>query len=243
MGRTGSLCSGISNDLRLIAEVFRRNYRNVCLDPGPLREAADRLRQFREGGVAKWEYTLVGLRFRIDRPKGSLPIEIGKDLSLDLDVSARGICGPDVYDRLERLAVNIQISARNEASSESNISAWHLDRHISQDDPQEVHPLYHFHHGGKKMAEIKDSIGKVLLLDPPRLPHPPMEALLSIDFILANFVGSVWKELRDDGTYANRIARAQELYWKPYFKSLHSWWDGTPRQSNHQAPALWPNLV
>jgi len=152
-------------------------------------------------------------------------------------------CNPNASEPLERLEVNIQITAKDEASNELNISAWHLDRHIGQDDPQDIHPLYHFQHGGKQMADIGGSVGRVLLLEPPRLPHPPMEALLSIDFVLANFVGSVWKELREDGTYANRISQAQELYWKPYFKSLHSWWDGTPRQSNQEAPALWPNLL
>ncbi len=243
MPRTRAFCSSIPSNLRMIADCLRRIARNVCPDPSPLETAASNLRMRRSSGVDKWEYELVALRFFVKRPKGTLPSWVRDGLTIELDVAAGGRCEPEEWDPLEQLVVNIEITAKDREKTKSSKCAWHLDRNIERDEPNEIHPQYHFQHGGHRVGDLGDSIGLALLLEPPRVAHPPMEALLSIDFILANFAGSVWKEIRDDGTYAKRIAQAQELYWRPYFKSLNSWWDGTPRLSNHNAPAIWPNLI
>lgn len=99
-----------------------------------------------------------------------------------------------------------------------------------------------FSMGGDQMDEIADSLGKVLLLPAPRMASPPMEAVLCIDFILSNFAGNEWRNLRDDRTYEKLLQEAQFRLWKPYVDRLASWWSG-PKQEKAEILELWPHLA
>jgi hypothetical protein len=91
-----------------------------------------------------------------------------------------------------------------------------------------------------------ENLGNVLLLDPPRLLHPPLDAILAVDFVLSNFMGAKWKQLRADEHYETMITHAQELFWKPYVKSLFAAGWGSAKERKERKlffKQLWPNLV
>jgi hypothetical protein len=210
----------------------------------PLYNAAQMCRNSTPKGPDYYGYDLNRLLFQIETPRHTLPRNVGDSLVLELSVTLKGICEVETDDPFKyELSVDIEISASN-SSPRKYLCAWHLDRHImgeEDSEPHEVHPLYHFQYGGKNMYHI-DNLGNVLLLDPPRLAHPPMDAILAIDFVLSNFAGAVWNKLRDDSVYRNIVADAQKRFWLPYFKSIVAQWGTTPERKACNARLLLPNL-
>lgn len=89
------------------------------------------------------------------------------------------------------------------------------------------------------MKAISGRLGETFFVDPPRLMHPPMDGILAIDFLLANYDGAMWKQLRDDGQYANLVnAKLKEL-WEPYFKSIAgSWYNPREKLSCFLCPSV-----
>lgn len=106
------------------------------------------------------------------------------------------------------------------------ICAWHLDSHppqatIGEYDSPFAHPRYHWQYGGEKVWHFDEGwFGTHLLLVSPRILHPPLDVILAIDFVLANFYAPIWKELRNESGYQRIIAAAQHYYWKPYFQQI-----------------------
>lgn len=109
----------------------------------------------------------------------------------------------------------------------------------------ELHPLYHFHFGGRRMMNTIDDgsgdLGDILLLAPPRIAHPPLDAVLAVDFVVGNFYPHDYKTLRDDEGYLRLIHDAQVRCWKPYANVCAGAWskktfiDWTPE-------LIWPAL-
>ncbi len=117
-----------------------------------------------------------------------------------------------------------------DSSSHIAKASWHFDRHPdkkddgkSEENTDFVHPLYHVHFGGKEINEGQIQYGEVLILESPRLLHPPMDIVLAIDFVLGNFYskssGKV-NELRDNPQYQKIVTKAKNRFWKPYFLGL-----------------------
>jgi hypothetical protein len=234
--KASSIKSRITKELLSLAEILERQSREVILNADVLKSSAN---QAKESGESGWEYQVAGLQMRVQAPQNVLPVQRGESsllIQVDLDVAG----AYDEKDDLTNLVLEICIHT----DQRKNICAWHFDRHIKgngSNEPEEAHPLYHFQHGGHAMKEISDSLGKVLLLPAPRLPFPPMDAILAIDFLLSNFAGKQWKKLRDDPTYSRLLRDAQVRYWKPYHERVASWWGQGPRDS--KTTELLPHLV
>lgn len=116
---------------------------------------------------------------------------------------------------------------------------WHLDREPNMDGNYK-HPYYHFHAGGKKLNGI--DLGGLLMINSPRIPHPPMDIVLSIHFVILNFLHTEdFKEqkkiLFDDG-YIGIVERAQKRILEPYFATFN----GT-RHSAYSPQNLFPLYV
>lgn len=61
----------------------------------------------------------------------------------------------------------------------------------------------------------------------PRIPFPPMDIYLGIDFIISNFwPKNKYKELLREDNYCNMIKQSREkLNWDNYFNSITSYWN------------------
>jgi hypothetical protein len=81
------------------------------------------------------------------------------------------------------------------------------------------------------------------LLGPPRLPYPPLDAILAIDFVLANFRGSVWRDLRSVAEYRRLVLEAQHRLWRPYMEMLGGAFVGEGPTPNDPVFDIWPNLL
>lgn len=231
-----------ATELRNLAQLLSKH--EVVNDLSPLYSAVDKCSKNTPNGKNSWGYDFDRLWFLVKTPRHTLPKEIGDHLNVELSVSLKGVCEYGSDDPFKELSVSLEVSA-NDSPTPKNLCAWHLDRHILEagdHESEEVHPLYHFQHGGQRMYGL-ENLGNVLLLDPPRLLHPPLDAILAVDFVLSNFMGAKWKQLRDDGEYENMIINAQELFWKPYVNSLSAGWGSVPERQGRNTLLLWPNLV
>jgi hypothetical protein len=234
-----------AQELELLARLFRREYWDVFPDTSPLHAAAKQCRAIPEKSDS-WGYKLNRLQIHVEKPRHTLPENINGQLIIELSVSVAGKCqAPKMDDPFEELAVNLVILGRDNNTQQENLCAWHLDRHIDSES-EAAHPLYHWQYGGNRMEHLKDNLGSVLLLETPRLSHPPMEGILAIDFVLSNFAGNTWKKLKTgtDGTYRNLVTKAQERFWYPYAKSIVAKWENPPtKRQNLNTLRLWPNLI
>lgn len=104
------------------------------------------------------------------------------------------------------------------------ISSWHLDRHSEPGIPSSLHPLYHLTFGGKHMENLdvdgEEKFGHSLIVRAPRISHPPMELLLSIDYVLQHYFIKDELDLLSDPNYQKIIHDLKTKFWKPYFLSL-----------------------
>jgi len=167
-----------------------------------------------------------------------------------LDVAVEGLCPPTLQtDPLLLHQVDIELKAPGAAGKPSFLQAWHFDRHIDEDGiPKPAHPRYHFTFGGKRLENHLDGFAKqhidgILLLDSPRLAHPPFDGVLAIDFVLSNFAGAQWQTLRALPEYIRIITYAQERLWFPYVAALHAHWCGDAQaKKKWLAAKIWPHI-
>ena len=134
----------------------------------------------------------------------------------------------DDGDPIRHLGVNIVVEAQYYLTGHDDLiavnCAWHLDKGAPQ-GAEFSHPLYHLNFGGSNMTKQGDVFGKLLLLAAPRIIHPPMDIILSCDFIIRNFYGKAKHEkITKKPEYIRLIERAHRRYWKPYYNAMLSHW-------------------
>lgn len=247
-----------ADDLRSLARVLLDA--GIIRDTEPLQRAAAACKLLRAEEGYRWEYRMHGLQFRtLDLVSGELRHSRPRTLSyldLQLDVVLEGACLDDnaLVDPLSNLIVDLQIEGLDERG-EALSCAWHLDRHISAEASQNsatpegegqsefAHPHYHFQFGGRQVWSKADvEFGTHMLLEPPRIAHPPLDAILAADFVISNYYGRFWRELRrDSGTYNELLRESQTRLWRPYAIATARYWDRAPRPDWY-APPIWPQL-
>lgn len=128
-----------------------------------------------------------------------------------------------INDLIVGYLFDIQITGYDQEAKEYHY-AWHLDKNIASSEPKFTHPYYHFQGGGNKL-EGKHT-GEILLIDFPRIPHPPMDLFLGLHFIINNFVSSKnypkKTQLMNDSEYQDIMMYSQKLVWDTYFNSFSS---------------------
>jgi hypothetical protein len=202
-----------------------------------------------------WGYNLNRIIVRLEKKSlKHIQPNFVSDISLEYSVNVAGFVKnfEQLSDPLCSLNFNILITAKKEKDDQVNYkNCWHLDKNIAGGNaPQDVHPSYHFHFGGRNMNFNADQYqyGMALFLDSPRLAHKPMDGILATDFVLANYKSDKWMELRDekkgDGEYKNIVERAYGRLWKPYAHATSSFFGNF--QSNQLAwnpDEIWPQLL
>ena len=220
---------------------------NVVQDPTPLYKAAGECRNNRPKG--RWGYHMERLLFR---NLGKLKIlQQAFDLqnaTLEFSVTVEGVCAyGDRADPLTSLELNIDISGEYLGAASDLKQAfccWHLDRHGYLQPSEFSHPRYHFSFGGRHLESfLTDKDIAVLLADSPRIPHPPLDAILGVDFIITNFLGASLSKHRADAIYANIVTSMQKSLWKPYIDVLYGHWQPKPQQVSWEPGSIWTQLM
>jgi hypothetical protein len=253
-----------ANELRKLALVLLAS--EVIRDQEPLQTAASQagkrmLIEVEEGEEEEeeeeekekqevWGYRFYGLELlgidkessRHARPNGA---EI---MSIELSVSLSGPCLDvgDFSNPFSSLGVDIVALGLSADGRHDLKCAWHFDKHIQEKGdgkPLFAHPIYHFQHGGNNVSQL-NNYGEHLILEPPRIAHPPLDAILAVDFVLSNYCGRKWASLHlDNTTYRDLIASAQERYWTPYALSTATICNSLTVDSSWSVQEIWPQML
>jgi len=235
----------IARNLERLALILENS--KTCSDVGPLRSAASKCKND-PSKSDKWEYEINRLILAVDKPKHVIPRSI-LDVKLTLDLSLMGTCTAyndichknDTHDAFKELTMDLMIQGTD--TKNTYRCTWHLDRHITtatSNASPDAHPHYHFQYGGKRMREVVNT-GDTLLLDPPRIAHPPLDAILAIDFALSNYKPSARRVLINDSEYVALLRDAQKIFWRPYASIAASKW-GTKIDTELKPEMIWPQL-
>lgn len=113
--------------------------------------------------------------------------------------------------------------------------SWHFEKHPDkkpdgspENEPEFLHPLYHLHFGGYEMTDEDKGLefGNVLLVEAPRIMHPPMDIVLAVDFVIKNFYSchscQPLISLVTDPDYIRIVKNARERFWKPFAYGIAS---------------------
>jgi hypothetical protein len=185
-----------------------------------------------------WEYEIEKLIFKkINLTKHTRPsrIKSNDDALLELSIFFKGeysVIENKIYDQIENLGVSFFIKCENFLDEENVIwseSQWHLDKHRYLDDEnvkpiQTIHPIYHFEYGGAVTTEHEGfDYGHFIVLDTPRIMHPPLDIVLAIDFVVKNFYHKAEHHtLTENEVYKRYIKNAQYRLWRPYVLAFSS---------------------
>jgi hypothetical protein len=144
----------------------------------------------------------------------------------------------DDSDPIENLGVSIRIEGDfiKDDKEGKAMCSWHLDRDGAAKSVY-CHPIYHMNFGGEHMTAqaIKSNgyFGNLLLLPNPRIIHPPMDIVLSCDFILRNFYKkATHQSITSLPGYKILVKQAVDRYWTSYFFAFASNWKEDMKISN-----------
>lgn len=215
----------IISDLHALGTLLQQF--NFISDAKPLFDAAGKLYNCSD---ECWEYECINIKFLEIEEKmaGAIPIDI-VFFQIIFNINIKGLYTDEIKysNPLIKLNFDIDIEGIDEKGNEI-YSSLHLDKHISEEGDGEnkfIHPEYHFTFGGNNLEARGDIFKGFLILPTPRIPHPPMDIFLGIDFIIQNyFTIDKRRKLVNDSQYREIMKRAQDRLWRPYFSSIYTSW-------------------
>jgi len=209
-----------------------------------------------------WAYSLNNLEFRLSTlPGGTVkPNDIAEGLSVSILFSIKingclanadeivdPVIGGQKDYQFDVILDGEYLTADVDVKVGRLFAAWHFDKEPDTVNPYFFHPIYHATFGGNRMEQLQEqgyNFGNALILPAPRLPHPPMDAVLGIDFILRNYFS---RELHESVTssldYKRILFRSQYRLWRPWAMAFASKWNGfqCALAANHILPNLMPS--
>ncbi len=198
----------------------------ICEDVKPLYDAAQDCKQNATG--TEYSYSISRLFFKlIYNPGHLIPNDAAKGIRVEFRIDIQGIY-PDenkVEDPIQTSTINILLYGTK--GQNDLFSSWHFDYHNHAEKTDNTHPKYHLTFGGSEMYQERATYdwGQTLILPTPRITHPPMDAILGVDFILKNYFDhELLSDVFANTRYTDMIRRAQGRLWRPYALALSSHW-------------------
>ncbi len=163
-----------------------------------------------------WGYCIEDLTFYLPVPEKHVHPSSVHSLQLSIDTDI--LCNYDDWETMNdpfvKMNFRVRIIGIDDKATYS--FGFHIDKHNEEQESNEIHPTYHIHY--TPLVNGNSKIGNVLSLDTPRLMHLPVDLVLGIDLVLANFAPNIWNKLRDEMEY-------QSIFWKPYVHAFASRWE------------------
>lgn len=136
----------------------------------------------------------------------------------------------ELKDMVRGYNLNIQIEGFQKNHGAKHYFEWLQDvlppKSNKNKKYQFIHPYYHFHAGGAFLKA--KGPGSLMQLSSPRLPYPPMDIVLAVNFIICNFFSTketkFQEEMKilDDEDYQKLVERAARRLYVPYYKEINS---------------------
>jgi hypothetical protein len=234
--------------------------KRILDDSSAVFRVADSLDNFhRSRGLLKWSYDSGKTILRLEPasvtwPKDPTSLLCSMVLRVVGTVTAAKSQAQDsrFHWEITRSEMELEFSAESKSLGVGWSQFWHFETHIDETDtivPDEAHPMFHLHFGGREMAARRQQDpavwGHSLELKGPRFVHPPLDLILALDFVLSNSTGPLWKhELLTDKQYTAAVRNSQRRFWQPYQRTLWDFYDcGWQTQATHRARLFCPTLL
>ena len=247
--RNRSFKEELASELQGLADVL--SSAGLLRDTSPLAAAASMCTA--NLSHIEWNYECLSLSFIVNDDylgsyRRTIPGNL-REIVIELSVKAKGHCldqSDSITDPFTELTVNCKMEGRDNNGT-SFFGVWHLDRNIDDTEGASkhfVHPYYHFQFGGNQLPQ-ELGYGRLLLVEPPRIAHPPLDAILAVDFVLSNYFPDVWQDLRQDGKYPRIVQQAQRRFWLPYAKASirGKYWGSGSEEASWDVKDIWPQII
>lgn len=245
----------IVEDLSKFAEIIEQ-YESIFSIAGTntLHSLAEKCKSSSDNNC--WSYSIENLIIiAIIEDSGTIyPSNCSKYREFRINLDIKGKYSKFNYFQNPLIDYCLNIEIESEDKSDCGIkcyTAWHFDKHKDEELTNFIHPEYHLQQGGNRMKEkIAKGInyGDSLMLSSPRLSYPPLDAVLVIDYILRQYLGTkMCKDIFDNPEYESIVKNSQFRLWRPYALSFASHWiefeEEDSIQGEYSCKNIHPNLI
>ncbi len=166
-----------------------------------------------------WSVQIDDLEMPIDNPKHLKPRTLLGNLKMFVSISMEcsGKAWKEKEDCIKSLRFKVVVLEKNRKDDHKYFQiGFHIDKMDDKDDPSEMHPLYHVHFLNESHVEGTD----VLSMDVPRLMHHPVDVLLGILLVYANYNQTGYNKLLQDGNFMGLCHDSAMHILTPYYMNL-----------------------
>lgn len=168
-----------------------------------------------------WTIDIQDLDIPITEPRHLLPSSLKNNLKLFVSIrmTGDGKLWDECSNCIKSLGFKVVVKEKVPVDPNKTFSTgFHIDKVDGNDDLSEMHPLYHVHF----LNESKINGTEALSMDVPRLMHHPVDTILGILMVLANYNKPLYDKLRGDGGFMGLCRDSANHILAPYFNSLAS---------------------
>lgn len=146
-------------------------------------------------------------------------------------ISVKGIeTDPSDGDLFKNLDIALQISC----VESRHHARWHFDKANLKDGAYQAGPLFHLQFGGHGSGQGED-----FWLKEPRWAHAPMDLILLLEAVTANFYTDKWTEsVRGDPTWCEYVSQSERLCLSAYVEKISK---SIQARSDTVLSSLWAN--
>lgn len=135
----------------------------------------------------------------------------------------------------EGIFSQLDISLQMSCLDNKNHARWHFDRANEHGESFQDGPLYHLQFGGHMPDQPED-----FWLKPPRWAHAPMDLILLLEAVAANFYTDKWtNKIRKDPTWCEYVSQSERMCLSGHIEKLQELLNV---RSNTVLSGLWANV-
>jgi hypothetical protein len=177
--------------------------------------------------VNYWGYSVTDIELEIKAVRHLKPIGVNKATAyIDINLVSDFRNWEDMKDPFCELNMRVVIKGFKPQTEEKNhFFGFHIDRHHESQDSDEIHPTYHLQYILNPKNNPEFDYGSTLNIDSPRFLHLPMDLILGLTYLIANFQPENYRRLMDDPSVARILKNYQNWIWKPYSHTISSHWN------------------
>ena len=182
-----------------------------------LSEAATEIRRKCTGD--DWSVDIVDMEIPIEDPKHLKPGRLYGNLKLFVSIRMEGYGKEWAEERdcIKSLCFKVEVREKYRKDDDNYFqTGFHIDKMGDEDEPSEMHPLYHVHFLND--SQIKGT--EVLAMDVPRLMHHPVDVLLGVLLVYANYNHTDYKKLLENGHFMGLCRNSAKHLLGPYYSGL-----------------------
>lgn len=195
----------------------------------PLYKAAQKLRDKSQAfhkpnttDYSCWGYNIENLTIYL--PVIGRHIYPNSITTLEVSIDTNILCDHQIWGTFDDPFIQMNFRSKIRGIDTTGVYSFgfHIDRHDESIETDEIHPAYHIQY----LTRIDDSVklGNVLSMDTPRMMHMPVDIILGIDLVLANFAPNIWHKMRDESEYHAIFKMYQKCFWRPYAHTFANHW-------------------